>query len=182
MVYTKTVWVASTAPGISATNLNNLETQYDESATYTHAQKSSSTPLIASSIGVIGTSSGFTHGDHQHPYCTHNILSASVTGSVLAHSISGSAYGGDYSAITGGVVKRSGTYHVHMVRDNAAALTLSLIQNGGSVGGVALATTAETNVGDIVLTAGATLYLNLSGSQTNSGVYHVLFYNADGWW
>jgi microcystin-dependent protein len=29
MVYTKTVWVASTAPGISATNLNNLETQYD---------------------------------------------------------------------------------------------------------------------------------------------------------
>jgi len=29
MVYTKTAWVASTAPGISATNLNNLETQYD---------------------------------------------------------------------------------------------------------------------------------------------------------
>ncbi len=27
--YTKTVWVASTAPGISAGNLNNLETQYD---------------------------------------------------------------------------------------------------------------------------------------------------------
>jgi microcystin-dependent protein len=29
MVYTKTVWVASTAPGISESNLNNLETQYD---------------------------------------------------------------------------------------------------------------------------------------------------------
>ena len=31
MVYVPTTWVASTAPGISATNLNNLETQYTKS-------------------------------------------------------------------------------------------------------------------------------------------------------
>ena len=30
MAYTKTTWVASTAPGISAGNLNNLETQYEK--------------------------------------------------------------------------------------------------------------------------------------------------------
>ena len=30
MAYTKTVWVASTAPGVSAANLNNLETQFDQ--------------------------------------------------------------------------------------------------------------------------------------------------------
>lgn len=30
MPYTKTTWVAGTAPGISAANLNHLETQYDE--------------------------------------------------------------------------------------------------------------------------------------------------------
>ena len=78
MAYTKTVWVASTAPGISATNLNNLETQYDEGVTYTHAQKSSSTPLVPTSIGVIGSSTGFSRGDHQHPYGTSTQYANSV--------------------------------------------------------------------------------------------------------
>lgn len=34
MVYTKTTWVNDTTPAINATNLNHLETQYDEAVTY----------------------------------------------------------------------------------------------------------------------------------------------------
>jgi hypothetical protein len=61
-VYAKTTWVASTAPGISATALNNLETQYDDAMT----QYSTYVPIAASTTPTVGSTTHWARGDHVH--------------------------------------------------------------------------------------------------------------------
>jgi len=61
-VYVKTAWITSTAPGISAGNLNNLETQYDCFV----SSYSTNTPLPDSTTPTTGTSSYWSQGDHTH--------------------------------------------------------------------------------------------------------------------
>jgi hypothetical protein len=61
-VYVKTAWSTSTAPGISAGNLNNLETQYDCFV----SSYSTNTPLPDSTTPTTGTSSYWSQGDHVH--------------------------------------------------------------------------------------------------------------------
>ena len=181
MVYTPTTWVASTAPGISATNLNNLETQYTEATSYFKDHVAVSTPLTFTSAGVSGTSSHWSAGDHQHPYGTSTMYADSVTGSILAHTICGYPSGADNWVYDGAIVRRAGTYHIHMLRDALESHTLTLYKNGVAAGSAVLATTTEYNVGDVAMAVGDVLYAR-SGDVSAQGVDFVLFYNSDGWW
>jgi hypothetical protein len=60
--YTKTTWNAAAAPGISATALNNLETQYDDAMT----QYSTYVPAPASTTPSVGSTTHWARGDHVH--------------------------------------------------------------------------------------------------------------------
>lgn len=181
MAYTKTVWVNSTAPGISSTNLNNLETQYDESVSYYQAQISTSYGLAPSSVGAIGTSTHWAPADHRHQYGTSTQYAGSTTGSILACTIPAN-HGGTY-IIGGTICRRAGTYTVHMMREGGGSShTLHIYKNGVTQGNAVLATTTEMNVGNVTFTAGDTIVCKSAAANTaTDGIYFTLLYNSDGW-
>jgi hypothetical protein len=109
------------------------------------------------------------------------MYAASVTGGTLSHTISGYPQGVAHWT-SGTIVKRSGTYHIHMMREAASQVTLRLYKNSGYVGGVDLATTTEYNVGDLAFAVGDVLATDTDATPTGTGVFFTMFYNADGWW
>lgn len=75
MSYTKTTWINGTTPAISAANLNNLETQYDEAllarpvpTSGTYAGDSSADKAIAHGLGVVPQLIYIVNGGGAHAY------------------------------------------------------------------------------------------------------------------
>lgn len=166
--YTKTAWAASTAPGISAVNMNNLETQYD----CFMSAYSTSTPLIDSTTGATGTSTAWIRGDHVHP--VQNLFLKSAASDTLRLSAD-STY---TTTSTTATVLTSLYIPPHIVLGGTIRLkteamvgtaNFGAIYYGGAVsgGGGTLSTTYTIYTDNLTITASGRVYL-----------YGYVFYNT----
>jgi hypothetical protein len=160
-VYVKTAWVTSTAPGISAGNLNNLESQYDCFI----SSYSTNTPLPDSTTPTTGTSSYWSMGDHIHQVAEY------FQKTVASNSIKITDTSTSNSVIAGLTVMKTITLPPHIVsggtiRVNFDSYTNSTTANrvyayaGGAVSGSPFypGTSYFTTTTDLTYTQG-TIYI-----------------------
>jgi len=100
-VYTKTTWNSGVAPGISAANLNNLETQYDDAVSYCDAKMPSGAIIMwAGTIASIPSGWVICDGNNSTP----NLLGRFIEGVATAATNPGT---------TGGATAKTTAGHTH---------------------------------------------------------------------